>query len=175
MPRPVSTPIEKNLKVLFEGMPQPHKYRHSNPVHGNEIISALTLLPGQKPAAHAGQEPPEEPKPADPTTSNRQSSWKPGRQTRAKPTQQKRTEAQSSRPKIRRVGKTGMSPEAKHPRNRRRSYKDPRPFCKAFVDGRSTGRRDTEPHLNRYGNGRPRFEGKGDGDKCRLRQLVPPS
>ncbi len=62
-------------------MPQPHKYRHSNPVHRNEIISALTLLPGQKPAAHAGQEPPEEPKPADPTTSNRQSSWKPRRQT----------------------------------------------------------------------------------------------
>jgi hypothetical protein len=56
-------------------MLQPHKYRHSNPVHRNAFISALTLLPGPKPAAHSGQEPPEEPKQADPTLSNRRSSW----------------------------------------------------------------------------------------------------
>ena len=30
-------------------MLQPHKYRYSNPVHRNEIASALTLLPGLNP------------------------------------------------------------------------------------------------------------------------------
>ena len=30
-------------------MPQSHKYRQSIPAHRNEIISALTLLPGKNP------------------------------------------------------------------------------------------------------------------------------
>jgi hypothetical protein len=44
----MSTAFDKNLKVLLKAMLQPHKYRHSFPVHRNDPISALTLLPGLK-------------------------------------------------------------------------------------------------------------------------------
>jgi hypothetical protein len=70
--------------------------------------------------------------------------------------------AQSSRPRPHpnhHAGKSRMPPKAKHPRNRRRSYKDTPIFCKGYsrIQTKNLGAERLAPKT--YGNGGPCFEG----------------
>ena len=139
----MSTTFEKKFEVLLKRSPQLHKYRYSNPVRRNVAASALTLLAGQKPAAHAGQEQPEEPIKAATLPSNRQSSWQGRSQPPGQiPTSETRPEACASSEDTRFVGK--RTPQA-HTARRSRRYKHLRAFCKTFVE-RPDG------NLPRYGS-----------------------
>jgi hypothetical protein len=176
MPRPVSTAFDKNLKVLLEAMLQPHKYRHSFPVHRNDPISALTLLPGLK-------------KTCSPCRTRTARGAETDRPDLVEPPQLLATPGRHpSRPHPHHRKAPGAKPQATQPANvgkkehpqaqpdqRKRRYKHPRALCKRFSTNPAKGRRNTTHPTQKYGDQRPFFEGEGMGTNVdRDRACLPP-